>query len=76
VKTEPKRVVPSDVHWNDQREITMYAIVPCRPTGYRVVERRCTLEEAIVFGGISERDTGELQVARVEARISKQAIQD
>jgi hypothetical protein len=65
--------IPSDVVWGPDREVVMYAVVPCRPSGYRIVERRCTLEEAAAFGTFSDRDVGGLQVARVEGRVSREA---
>jgi hypothetical protein len=72
-KAKKSSVVPEDVVWDADREVISYTIVPCRPTGYRIVERRSSLEEAIVFGTISDRDDGALQIERCATRLANQA---
>ena len=70
---KPSSPLPADVAWDPQHEVVSYLLVPCKPTGYRIVERKSSLEEAAVFGEVSDRDLGSLQLERVISRLERQA---
>lgn len=66
--------VPSDLLWAPDREVTVFAVIPCR-RGHRLVEMTTTIEEACAFGTVSDIDVGDVVLARAKRKLTKQAVE-
>ena len=70
---EAKSKVPSDVGLAPDEVVTLYAVVPCRPGGFRVISRACLLEDVCDDGTVGDCDTGLVAFSSADWAIRKQA---